>query len=561
MDESAIYPMIIEVESFENQQQMVINWRKQFRNYLDNWTTLLQNSISYVIAEYGSLDPESFFMLPNPGMIAYAQYIHQISLRKSIFICENESMKSSLGANIGLKNVISSIDFFTNSGWDIASKIRKFSVDFSENYRDFIDIVIYPDMIRNSEFDHSGEFHSGIGRLHGTCIPSVSLEEFCFDEDEEFEYNLPKPVQLNESTSQPNNNTKEKSTNSLDDHQNDEDDDNIISSAPQQKIPSLSEIYIQSNFTHTNFERGMQYHHFKTIFNCRQNGFDLFGMCKGSSAPPYTINVKLSSKSEKICKSTCSCPIGTGKCKHVVAFLLSWVHNRELFKVNPINSSTPIPPSPIPPTPQQLKSKSNLSTPNNQPIVKTPQKPQVSTPQFSVPADRSEFLSSTPGGKRKLPRWMNEEDESPPKKQKISANKAKPINKKTNKKIKSEPRPSRPSNPHEIVEILDDDDDSHSHSKICEKLHLSPRNTTTNTTITTKSNSSSEKSKSPPRRIRTVEEILADLDKEFGSIPDVDVSLTQEKSNEEDIDHLRSTSPSRKKISVKERFANVGISI
>merc|ERR1719238_2023535 len=125
---------------------------------------MIQKQIFYVFAEYGSLEPSSFFSLPNPGMISYLQYIHQVDLRKSFFI-SGKNTKSSLGFSVGFKNVISSFEFFGDSGWDIKSKLSKFSCDYSRNYLDFLDLCVYSHLSRpDNFFDFEGDFHSGIGR-------------------------------------------------------------------------------------------------------------------------------------------------------------------------------------------------------------------------------------------------------------------------------------------------------------------------------------------------------------------------------------------------------------
>ena len=59
----------------------------------------------------------------------------------------------------------------------------------------------------------------------------------------------------------------------------------------------------------------------------------------------------------KIRSAYCTCPIRTGKCKHIAAFLLSWVHAKEKFKTHSLQGASDIPPSPVPPTPYQLKTK------------------------------------------------------------------------------------------------------------------------------------------------------------------------------------------------------------
>lgn len=515
MDETSFYPMSIEVEeSFEKQQELITNWRNQFKGFLENWSTLLQVPIYYTIAEYGGLEPDSFFQLPNCGMLAYSQFIHELDLASSIYV-SGDDISSSLGKSIGFSCVLSAKNFFSNSGWDITSKLRKFGNNFSQNYPDFLQVVEFSQTYRSHSYSYKKEFHSGIGRLHGHSESIVTLDDFGVD----IEPTVPSQftgVSQSLNTSQEFLSSPSPQT----------------ASAPQHKLPNLSEAYIRSLVTPATFERGMQYFVHDTIFNRRQKGFTITGMCKGSSSPPYSLTAELSQKKPKAIYCKCSCPIGTGKCKHVVAFLLCWVHNSDKFKVQPVvDCGSPIPASPIPPTPKKLNQNDELATPKKAVLPEDKLEKEKEKESEKV----SEFMSSHPGGKRKLPNWMREE--SPTKKVKISSN------------IKRDLFSDKINNTAEDKEVV-----AESNVDIVVET-LSPKE------LENQIDNETNEPKSTPVVLRSVKDVLADLDKELESeISDITLDDFDEIDEIEEAYYKEKDDSSTKpKVSLKEKLNNLKV--
>ena len=368
IDEGSFFPVLLEAEpSLEVKEKVIQSWRNQLKSQFENWATVLQKDIHYVIAEYSSLEPTSFFLFPNPGMFAFSQFIHNIDLKRSILVTKEDSL--SLGFSAGFSSVINSADFFVESGWDMASKLRKYANNFSQHYPDFLESIEFLHSQESSSDVAQGksETRCGIGRLSGIAKPSMSFEE-CFEEEDEYfskSQPIPKPEPISLSP--------------------------ISASAPTTTDAGrgLTEVLVRMMFSADSFEKGQQYHDFNTVFNRRILGNTISGDCKGSSRPPYSISAVLAEKSVRKC--VCSCPIGEkGKCKHAVALLLSWVHCRDKFKVQKTFQS-PVAPSPVPPTPKHL-----------QPPIKVPE-----TPVKREGEDQSN-AQSTGRRSRKLPGWMNE---------------------------------------------------------------------------------------------------------------------------------------------------------
>jgi uncharacterized Zn finger protein len=92
----------------------------------------------------------------------------------------------------------------------------------------------------------------------------------------------------------------------------------------------LTESIIQAAATPESFQRGREYFEAGAIFNVAIQGDVLLGECEGSSAPAYQVRVQLDSAG--IQAAECTCPYDWGGfCKHIVALLLAYLHNREQF--------------------------------------------------------------------------------------------------------------------------------------------------------------------------------------------------------------------------------------
>ena len=95
-------------------------------------------------------------------------------------------------------------------------------------------------------------------------------------------------------------------------------------------LPTLTESDIRRHTDPRSFQRGMDYYYRGAILNPVRQGNELRADCRGSQYQPYRVTVTLSERG--IVHYHCSCPRG-GFCKHIVALLLTWVHEPDEFHV------------------------------------------------------------------------------------------------------------------------------------------------------------------------------------------------------------------------------------
>lgn len=96
--------------------------------------------------------------------------------------------------------------------------------------------------------------------------------------------------------------------------------------------PSLTEADISGLFDGGSFSRGRGYYRGGHIIYPNRRGNTLTARCIGSLPEPYEVEATL--RDGGILSADCSCPIGSGgHCKHVVALLLTWIHEPESFVV------------------------------------------------------------------------------------------------------------------------------------------------------------------------------------------------------------------------------------
>jgi uncharacterized Zn finger protein len=94
--------------------------------------------------------------------------------------------------------------------------------------------------------------------------------------------------------------------------------------------PLITEDLLRSLTSAQSFTRGQEYFRAGTIFNPTRQGQILTGECEGSTAPFYHLRVELDGGG--IRTAYCSCPYEMGGyCKHLVAFLLTYLHKPETF--------------------------------------------------------------------------------------------------------------------------------------------------------------------------------------------------------------------------------------
>jgi uncharacterized Zn finger protein len=98
-------------------------------------------------------------------------------------------------------------------------------------------------------------------------------------------------------------------------------------------MPSLSEDDIRALASSQSFERGKDYYSNGALFDTRQIGEELRGYCHGSSHSPYRVSARLGPGGVE--DADCTCPYDWGGiCKHIVALLLTWVNETEMFQVS-----------------------------------------------------------------------------------------------------------------------------------------------------------------------------------------------------------------------------------
>lgn len=96
-------------------------------------------------------------------------------------------------------------------------------------------------------------------------------------------------------------------------------------------IPQISESAIRRWTDAAYFQRGKDYFERGAIYDKRCQGMKISSKCAGTQAPFYRQEVLFNRKG--IESAECSCPVGAGgRCKHVVALLLTWVYDPDSFQ-------------------------------------------------------------------------------------------------------------------------------------------------------------------------------------------------------------------------------------
>ncbi|PSR16423.1 hypothetical protein C8255_17860 [filamentous cyanobacterium CCP3] len=100
--------------------------------------------------------------------------------------------------------------------------------------------------------------------------------------------------------------------------------------------PPLKESQVKALATEQSFERGQRYYRSGAIFNPMRQGLTLWADCEGSMTyqPRVTLNA------QGVEDSSCTCPYDWGGlCKHQVALLLTYVHDRDRIRaIQPIKT-------------------------------------------------------------------------------------------------------------------------------------------------------------------------------------------------------------------------------
>jgi uncharacterized Zn finger protein len=97
----------------------------------------------------------------------------------------------------------------------------------------------------------------------------------------------------------------------------------------------LTEEHIRERASEKSFDRGNEYYHDRTIYSptweALSDGIALMALCEGSQDETYRLRVELSRGWVK--EASCTCPYDWGgDCKHIVALLLTYLHQPEDFQ-------------------------------------------------------------------------------------------------------------------------------------------------------------------------------------------------------------------------------------
>ena len=97
-------------------------------------------------------------------------------------------------------------------------------------------------------------------------------------------------------------------------------------------LPKLTESMIRAGASPESFQRGRDYFESGAISNASIQESTLLAECAGTSAPYYQVRVELDGAGIRDVECTCPYDWG-GWCKHIVALLLTYVHDRQQFAV------------------------------------------------------------------------------------------------------------------------------------------------------------------------------------------------------------------------------------
>jgi hypothetical protein len=102
----------------------------------------------------------------------------------------------------------------------------------------------------------------------------------------------------------------------------------------EEKLPRLTEAHVRELASEKSFDRGEAYYHDGSVLEPVRQGRDLRAQCQGSDYEPYQVSATLGKSG--IAETSCTCPYDYGGiCKHIVALLLTYVHEPQSFRPIP----------------------------------------------------------------------------------------------------------------------------------------------------------------------------------------------------------------------------------
>lgn len=100
------------------------------------------------------------------------------------------------------------------------------------------------------------------------------------------------------------------------------------------KLPRLTEADIRNLASEKSFERGETYYRDGAVLEPVRQVLELRAQCEGSDYEPYQVSATLAKSG--IAETSCTCPYDYGGiCKHIVALLLTYVHEPQAFRSIP----------------------------------------------------------------------------------------------------------------------------------------------------------------------------------------------------------------------------------
>ena len=100
---------------------------------------------------------------------------------------------------------------------------------------------------------------------------------------------------------------------------------------------TITEMDIKGLATPQSYQRGLDLYVRGAVSGTYQQGDAIFGLCEGSETDDYELEIDFSGNEIKAC---CSCPYDWGGfCKHLIAFLLTFIEEEEKF-VEPADIGT-----------------------------------------------------------------------------------------------------------------------------------------------------------------------------------------------------------------------------
>ena len=102
----------------------------------------------------------------------------------------------------------------------------------------------------------------------------------------------------------------------------------------EEKLPRLTEAHVRELASEKSFDRGEAYYHDGSLLEPVRQERELRAQCQGSDYEPYQVSATLSKSG--IAETSCTCPYDYGGiCKHIVALLLTYVHEPQSFRPIP----------------------------------------------------------------------------------------------------------------------------------------------------------------------------------------------------------------------------------